>query len=96
MIDPSFVADFGVGDETSICAQRGCLWGRGEISMRSFMGPGEDDGRGGVVTLSIIYISSPLPRSKWLCLPRPSNVPKRFDVKSDRRGVGNCGLKYGQ
>lgn len=55
MIDPSSVADFGLGDETSICAQCGCLCGRGEISIRSFIGPGEDDGRGGVVTLSAIY-----------------------------------------
>jgi len=29
-------------------------------------------------------------------LPRPSIVPKRFDVKSDRRGVGNWGLQLCQ
>jgi len=42
----------GVGDWTSICAKYGCLWGRGEMSIRSFNGPGEEDGRGGVVTHS--------------------------------------------
>lgn len=42
------------------------------MSIRSFNGPGEEDGRGGVVTHS-----------------RPSIVPNRFEVKSDRRGVGN-------
>ncbi len=42
----------GVGDCTSICAKYGCLWGRGEMSIRSFNGPGEEDGRGGVVTHS--------------------------------------------
>jgi hypothetical protein len=29
-------------------------------------------------------------------LPRPSIVPKRFDVKRDRRGVGNWGLQHDQ
>ncbi len=29
-------------------------------------------------------------------LPRPLIVPNRFDVKSDRRGVGSCGLKICQ
>lgn len=26
-------------------------------------------------------------------LPRPLSVPNRFEENSDRRGVGNCGLK---
>ena len=42
---------WGVGDWTWICATwYGCLWGRGETSIRSCIGPGEEDGRGGVVT----------------------------------------------
>jgi hypothetical protein len=45
----------GVGDWTSICAKYGCLCGSGEISIRSFIGPGEEDGRGGVVTHSAHY-----------------------------------------
>jgi hypothetical protein len=48
----SSTADLGVGDETSTCTKCGCLCGSGEISIRSFIGPGEDDGRGGVVTHS--------------------------------------------
>lgn len=43
----------GVGDWTSICvAKYGCLCGRGEMSILSSNGPGEDDGMGGVVTQS--------------------------------------------
>lgn len=43
----------GVGDWTSICvAKYGCLCGRGEISILSSNGPGDDDGMGGVVTQS--------------------------------------------
>jgi hypothetical protein len=36
----------------STCAKKGVLCGRGEMSMHSFIGPGEDDGRGGVVVFS--------------------------------------------
>lgn len=42
----------GVGDGSSIWAKNGTLWGSGEISIRSFNGPGEDEGSGGVVTHS--------------------------------------------
>jgi hypothetical protein len=35
----------------SICA-KGVLCGSGEMSMRSFNGPGEDEGSGGVVAFS--------------------------------------------
>jgi hypothetical protein len=36
----------------SVCAKKGVLCGRGEMSMHSFNGPGDDDGRGGVVVFS--------------------------------------------
>jgi hypothetical protein len=32
----------------------GALWGSGDMSMESFPGPGDEDGRGGVVTHSIL------------------------------------------
>ena len=51
-IGSSGVKVFGLGDATSTCTKCGCLCGRGEMSIRSFIGPGEDDGRGGVVTHS--------------------------------------------
>lgn len=92
--ESSGVVDFGLGEGTSTCTKCGCLCGRGEMSIRSFSGPGDDDGRGGVVTLSVFHISiSSTPPVCFPCLPRPSIVPKRFEVKSDRRGVGNCGLQ---
>lgn len=76
----------GVGD---CIVKNGILWGRGDISMLLFMGPGEEDGRGGVVAHSI-YGQNLNPNQKYACdLPRPSNVPNRLDVKRDRRGVGN-------
>jgi len=62
------------------------------MSIRSSMGPGEEDGMGGVLTQSeIVNTYSPLMHVPYL--PRPSIVPKRFEVKRDRRGVGNCGLE---
>jgi hypothetical protein len=61
--------------------------------MHSFMGPGEDEGRGGVVVFSAgcQYLSNSL--SSLPHLRRPSMVPKRLAVKSDRRGVGSWGLQ---
>jgi hypothetical protein len=78
MIDPSSVADLGLGVEISICAQRGCLCGRGEISMRSFIGPGEEDGRGGVVTLSINYINTFSVSFYSAMLTTPINCPEKI------------------
>lgn len=44
----------GVGEAISICAEKyGCLCGRGDISILSFNGPGEEEGRGGVVAQSV-------------------------------------------
>lgn len=37
----------------SMLEKYGCLWGRGEMSILSFNPPGEDEGRGGVVTKSV-------------------------------------------
>ena len=37
---------------TSVVAIKGVLWGNGDMSIESFPGPGEDDGRGGVVMFS--------------------------------------------
>ena len=62
MMDPSSVADLGLGDGTSTCAKCGCLCGRGEMSMRSFIGPGEDDGKGGGGNTFCILLASSLPR----------------------------------
>lgn len=39
----------GVGDVTSIWVEKGTLWGRGDISMVSMVGAGEEEGMGGVV-----------------------------------------------
>lgn len=47
---------FGVGDcWTSICEKNVCLCGSGDMSIMSCIGPGEDDGNGGVVTKSVMY-----------------------------------------
>lgn len=43
----------GVGDCNSIAAKYGCLCGKGEMSILSSSGPGEEDGIGGVVTQSV-------------------------------------------
>lgn len=40
----------GVGDCISTWAKKGVLCGRGDSSMYSTTGAGEDEGRGGVVT----------------------------------------------
>jgi hypothetical protein len=53
MVTSSSGVDLGVGDWTSICAKYGCLCGSGEMSIRSFSPPGEEDGRGGVRVLSV-------------------------------------------
>lgn len=52
IVTSSSGVDFGVGDWTSICAKYGCLCGRGDMSIRSCKGPGEDDSKGGVVAHS--------------------------------------------
>lgn len=95
--DPIVVSSIGVppgvGEAISICAEKyGCLWGRGEISILSFNGPGDEEGNGGVVAESILcqHLQYYLPADQLL--PLPSSVPKRFDVNKDRRGVGNWGL----
>jgi hypothetical protein len=60
------------------------------MSILSSNGPGEDDGIGGVVTQSAHQLAScPTVYVCFVNLPRPSIVPKRFDVNNDRRGVGN-------
>lgn len=41
-------------DSTSAATTKGALWGSGERSMDSFIGPGEEEGRGGVVTHSVL------------------------------------------
>lgn len=44
----------GGGDSTSIrvTTEKGALWGRGEMSIESIPGPGDEDGKGGVVVVS--------------------------------------------
>lgn len=46
-------ARFGEGEWMSILEKYGCLWGRGEMSILSSNPPGEEEGRGGVVTKSV-------------------------------------------
>ena len=41
-------------DSTSATTTKGALWGSGDRSMGSFIGPGEEEGRGGVVTHSVL------------------------------------------
>jgi hypothetical protein len=52
-ISSSWRAGWGVGDCTSICCTKyGILWGKGEISICSSSGTGDEDGSGGVVVFS--------------------------------------------
>lgn len=82
----------GVGGSTFTAY--GALWGSGDRSIESFPGPGDDDGSGGVVTCSveIVNMCNYYARLAKNALPRPSSVPNRLEVKSDRRGVGSWGL----
>jgi hypothetical protein len=54
IIEESADATSGVGGWTvnSAVAMKGALCGKGDMSIESFPGPGEDDGRGGVVMFS--------------------------------------------
>jgi hypothetical protein len=79
----------GVGDRTSIWAVNAGLWGKGEMSILSSRGPGEEDGSGGVVTVSSRSARHRVFESARLSLPRPSKVPRRLVVKRERRGVGS-------
>ena len=69
-VDSTIGVGSGVGDWISIrvAARYGALCGRGEISIESFPGPGEDEGSGGVITLSNYYklISSTMNRALYL------------------------------
>ncbi len=44
----------GVGS-TRVVTMKGALCGSGDISIESFPGPGEEEGRGGVLARSIQY-----------------------------------------
>lgn len=44
----------GVGS-TRVATTKGALWGSGDISIESFPGPGEEEGRGGVLARSVPY-----------------------------------------
>lgn len=52
VVSSSIGVIWGAGS-TSIGTTKGALCGRGEISIESFPGPGDEDGIGGVVVLSI-------------------------------------------
>ena len=71
--------------------ENGALCGRGDISMESFPGPGEEEGGGGVVAHSTVSLSF---RVFYMLtsIPRPLIVPNKFWENSDRRGVGSWGL----
>ena len=77
----------GVGS-TLGATTKGTLWGNGDISI----GPGEEEGSGGVLARSVLCELKSC-QSSMHTLPRPLSVPNRFEEKSDRRGVGNCGLQ---
>lgn len=75
------------------------LCGKGDISMTSIAGAGEDDGSGGVVIVSSIYVwYEHNPSSTYQAimlhrlLPRPLPCPSAFEENKDRRCVTNCGL----
>lgn len=88
----------GVGDWTSTWAtnEKGALCGRGDISMESPRGAGDEEGgSGGVVTYSA-WLPNVNSRSRTsehvprVFLPRPSEPSIRWEVvNSARRGVGN-------
>lgn len=62
----------GVGDCISNCEKNGALCGSGEMSIHSFIGPGEDEGRGGVVTFSILCQLHSAIRSFMILLLTPA------------------------
>lgn len=43
----------GESSPMRVAVEKGALCGRGEMSIGSLPGPGEDEGRGGVVMLSV-------------------------------------------
>ena len=87
----SIVDTTGVGESISaLKLENGALCGRGDISIESFPGPGDDDGRGGVVVCSAT-VSIGLEVHEHH-IPRPLIAPRRLEVKRDRLGVGSWGL----
>lgn len=60
-MDSSPGVDVGVGEQARIILQEGVLCGRGETSMCSSIGAGEDGGSGGVVTKSSMHVRSGCP-----------------------------------
>lgn len=50
-VDKSAGGCSGVGDcnSISVVTAKGALWGRGDMSIESLAGPGDDEGNGGVV-----------------------------------------------
>jgi len=70
--------DSGVGDCRVICEveQNGALWGRGEMSIASWLKPGDDDSMGGVVTPSTLMggVIAPSMQASCECLISPSWV----------------------
>jgi len=38
-----------------VCTTKGALWGRGDMSIDPYRGPGEEEGGGGVVTFSAFF-----------------------------------------
>ena len=86
-------ASDSIGVSRSVETTKGALWGSGETSIDSIAGPGDDESGGGVIVHSISYFEQLFS----LCmtdgrLPRPLNVPNKFDENKDRRGVGSWGL----
>lgn len=71
----------------------GFLCGRGDISITSIAGAGEDDGRGGVVIMSSIYLISGISLTiDWSISPYALAWPSMLAVNKDRRGVASWGL----
>ena len=50
-----------IGVVPAVRAMNGALCGRGDMSMASFAGPGEDEGMGGVVVFSVHTLIDTLP-----------------------------------
>lgn len=103
----SVISTGGVGI-ISVARVNGGLCGSGDMSIVSWPYPGEDDGIGGVVTPShriggvvapseVLTLANCFARGPPECfhgIPLVVDIWKKllFDVNSERRGVGNCGL----
>ena len=87
-------------DPSLVTVGKGALWGRGEMSIKSMGGPGDDEGRGGVVVDSVSRVRYSVNERTLMASQEGSHrssplvptAPIKADVNSERRGVTSCGL----